>query len=131
VRKESRAELDKISGAVVDLSLNVHTRLGPGLLEAPYRRCLAHELRKAGFRVDEEVAQPLIYDDLEIELAYKLDLVVNECVVVEVKSISQLLPVHEAQLLTYLRLTGLRVGLLINFRVARLRDGLKRLVNNY
>jgi GxxExxY protein len=118
-------ELDGVTGTVVDSGIKVHTVLGPGLLETPYRRCLAYELRKRGLRVEEEVPLPLTYDGLRIDAAYRIDLLVNDCVIVEVKSSVQLLPVHSAQLLTYLRLTGAPVGLLMNFYVARLRDGIK------
>jgi GxxExxY protein len=126
-----RWQLDQVSGAIVDSSVRVHTSLGPGLLETPYRRCLAHALRMRGFSVMEEMSLGIHFDGLHIPDAYKIDMVVNDCVVVEVKSISHLLPVHHAQVLTYLRLTGHRVGLLINFHVAHLREGIKRLVNDY
>ena len=131
VSAENRNELDRVSGAVVDSAIKVHTRLGPGLLEAPYRRCLAHELRARGHSVVEELSLAVTYEGLRIPNAYKLDLVVDRCVIVEVKAVIQVLPVHHAQVLTYLRLSDTRVGLLIDFYVAHMKDGIRRLVNNY
>jgi len=126
-----RERLDRVSGQVIASGMRVHTALGPGLLETPYRKCLAHELRKHGLGVEEEVPLALTYDGVRIDAAYKVDLFVNDSVIVEVKSIVQLLPVHTAQVLTYLRLTGVSVGLLMNFYVPHLREGIKRVVNNF
>jgi len=121
--------VNDVSGQVVDAAMKVHSTLGPGLLERPYQVCTAHELRKRGLRARCNVALPIIYDDLHIEVGYRVDLLVEEAVIVELKSVAKLLPIHEAQLLSYLKLSGQRVGLLINFHVTRLRDGIKRMVN--
>jgi len=126
---EQPMNVNYVSGQVVDAAMKVHSRLGPGLLERPYQVCIAHELRKRGLRARCNVALPLIYDDLHIEVGYRVDLLVEEAVIVELKSVAKLLPIHEAQLLSYLKLSGHRVGLLINFHVPRLRDGIKRMVN--
>lgn len=122
-------DINAVSGQIVDAAMKVHTVLGPGLLEHAYQVCLAHELRKRGRRVDSEVLMPVVYDGLELGLAYRIDLLVEECVVVEIKAVASILPVHKAQLLSQLKLSDQRVGLLINFNVARLKDGIVRLVN--
>ena len=121
--------INDCSGAVVDAAMKVHSILGPGLLESAYEGCLAHELRKRGFYVLHQLELPVVYDDACIDLGYRLDLLVNGVVVVEVKAVVKLLPVHNAQLLSYLKLSGHKVGLLINFNVAHLRDGIRRMVN--
>lgn len=120
---------NEMGRAIVDLSLKVHSRLGPGLLESTYRLCLAHELRKADLQVRQEVSIPIRYDDLVIDNAYRIDLLVGESVLVELKSIETILPVHKAQLLSYMRLGGFKLGFLLNFNTARMRDGVTRLVN--
>ena len=127
----SRDKLDRLTATIINAALRVHTQIGPGLLETPYRKCLAYERRKRGLAAEEEVPLGLTYDGVAIDAAYRIDLLVCDRVVVEVKSVLQLFPVHSAQLLTYLRLTGAPVGLLMNFYVAHLRDGIKRVVNNY
>lgn len=124
-------ELDKVTGAVVDAAMRVHSALGPGMLESVYEKCLKHELGKRGLRIESQVWLPVIYDGVEIEGGYKIDLLVEGEVVVELKVVEQILEVHKAQLLSYLKLADKRVGLLINFNVVHLRDGIRRLVNNY
>jgi GxxExxY protein len=109
--------------------MRVHTALGPGLLESAYEGCLVHELRKRGHTVGVQVALPVVYDGVRIDVGYRLDLLVDDAVVVELKSVDKIAPIHEAQLLTYLNLSGRKVGLLINFNVLHLKDGLKRMVN--
>ena len=121
--------VNQVSGVVVDSAMRVHSLLGPGLLESAYGACLAHELRKRGLRVDEQVGLPVVYDEVKLELGYRIDLLVDGLVIVEVKCVEAIHPVHEAQLLSYLRLSGKNVGLLINFHVARLKDGIKRMVD--
>lgn len=123
-------EINQISGAVVDASMKVHTALGPGLLESAYEKCLIHELRKRGLRVDVQVPVPVSYDGEILDTGYRADLVVEDAALVELKSIETILPVHKAQLLSYLRLSQKRVGLLINFNVAHLRDGITRIINS-
>ena len=110
-------------------AMHVHAVLGPGLLESAYQGCLAHELRKRGLEVVSQVALPVVYDGEKIELGYRMDLVVENLVIVEVKCVEAIHPVYHAQLLSYMRLSGIGVGLLINFYVAHLRDGIKRLVD--
>ena len=110
-------------------AMHVHAVLGPGLLESAYQACLAHELRKRGSEVATQVGLPVVYDGEKIELGYRMDLVVENLVIVEVKCIEAVHPVHMAQLLSYMRLSGIGVGLLINFYVAHLRDGIKRMVD--
>lgn len=128
---DAAAEPDNITGVIVDAAMRVHTALGPGMLESVYEKCLKHELIKRGFRVESHVWLPVIYDGVKIEGGYKIDLLVEGAVVVELKVVEQVLDVHKAQLLSYLKLSNKQVGLLINFNVVHLRDGIRRLVNNY
>ena len=125
----SSARINQVSGAVVDAAVKVHSTLGPGLLESAYAACLTHELRKRGPRVDTQVGLPVVYDGEKLDLGYRIDLLVENLVIVEVKCVEVIHPVHEAQLLSYLRLSGKNVGLLINFYVVRLKDGIKRMVD--
>jgi GxxExxY protein len=120
--------LNYVSGAVIDSALQVHTALGPGLLESAYTACLAHELNLRRFAVRSQVPLPVIYKGTKLDVGYRLDLLVNNAVVVEVKAVSRLAVIHEAQLLSYLRLSGHRVGLLLNFHELHLRDGIHRMV---
>jgi GxxExxY protein len=121
--------INHISGMIVTAAMRVHSLLGPGLLENAYEACLLHELRKQGLRAENQVFLPVVYDGVTIDLGYRMDLLVEDSVVVELKCVEEFAPVHEAQLLSYLKLSGKHVGLLINFHVAHLRDGIKRLVN--
>ncbi|MEI9918345.1 MAG: GxxExxY protein [Bacteroidota bacterium] len=125
-----RTTEDKISRTVIGLAMKVHSRFGPGLLESAYRECLAYELRKHGYRVDVEKSLPLIYEDVRLDHGYRIDLLVNERLVLELKSVEAFTPVHFAQVMTYLKVGNYRLGLLINFKVAHLRDGIRRVVNN-
>lgn len=120
--------LDQIATAVVDSAYKVHRALGPGLLESVYEVCLTHELAKRGFNVQTQVRLPVEYDGIKLDAGLRLDLLVHGGLIVEVKAVEQLLDVHKAQLLTYLKLTGVRLGLLINFNVATIKSGIKRLV---
>jgi len=121
--------LNEISGEIVDAAIQVHTVLGPGLLESSYEACLACELRERGLTVRTQVPLPLIYKTVRLEHGYRMDVLVEEAVVVEIKTILGFHPVHEAQLLTHLKLSGHRLGLLLNFHVPLMRDGIKRFVN--
>jgi len=123
-----RFHVNEITGAIVNSAMKVHSRLGPGLLESAYQFCLAHELRTRGFQVATEVPLPVVYEGQKLEVGYRTDLIVEARVVVEVKSVDAVHPIHEAQLLSYMRLSGIGVGLLINFNVLHLRDGIKRMV---
>ncbi len=119
---------NEISGAVVDAAMKIHSALGPGLLESAYAACLKHELIKRGFRVSCEVPLPVVYDGVRLEAGYRLDMVVEDTVVVELKAIEALAPIHQAQIISYLKLSGKPIGLLINFHSLHLKDGLKRFV---
>jgi GxxExxY protein len=123
-------EKDEISGVVGDAAMKVHTALGAGLLESVYQKCLQHELQKRSLKVECEVWLPVIYDGIKIEGGYKVDLLVEDSVIVELKVVEHLLEVHKAQLLSYLKLSGKELGLLINFNVVHLKDGIKRIVNS-
>ena len=123
------ARLERAAGQVVDASLRVHSELGPGLLESAYEACLAYELRERGLEVISQLPLPVTYRGVRLEVGYRIDLLVSGGVVVELKAVAKLLPVHEAQLLSYLKLSGHRIGLLLNFHSAHLRDGIRRMVN--
>jgi len=123
--------INKVSGAIVNSAMKVHAILGPGLLESAYDACLAYELRKRGFHVDNQVGLPVIYEEEKLDLGYRIDLLVENLIIVEIKCVEAIHPVHEAQLLSYLRLSKKNVGLLINFHVASLRDGIKRMVDGW
>ncbi|MFA4987837.1 MAG: GxxExxY protein [Candidatus Brocadiia bacterium] len=118
-----------VSGQIVDAAMKVHTSLGPGLLESTYEVCLCHELSKRGLQFECQTCLPVTYDGVRIDVGYRLDLLVEHEVIVELKAVEKATAVHEAQLLSYLKLSGCRVGLLINFNVVHLRDGIKRMVN--
>ena len=120
---------NEVTGVIIDTALDIHRRLGPGLLESVYRKILAYELRKKGFQVQEEQPIPVVWDTMRLELGFRADLIVNDLVVVETKSVETIAPVHKKQLLTYLRLTDKRVGLLINFNVVLFKNGITRVVN--
>ncbi len=124
-------EINQLTQAIIGAAIEVHKRLGPGLLESAYRACLAYELRKRGFNVEEEKPVPVIYDDVKLECGFRADLLVNGRVVVELKAKSAIHPVDKAQTLSHLRLLGLRFGLLMNFHEERLVDGVHRIVNGY
>lgn len=124
------SDLNEISRKIVDAAVQVHKILGPGLLESVYRECLVHELRKRSLSVRAEVDVPIVYDGMTLASSLRLDLLVNGSVVVELKSIEGILAVHRGQLLSYLRLSRLKLGLLINFNVVLLKDGIVRVVNN-
>ena len=121
--------VNEVSGQIVDAAMCVHSALGPGLLESAYQGCLVHELRKRGLEVRSREILPVVYDGVTIDVGYRIDLEVAGSVIVELKAVEKLLPLHQAQLLSYLKLSGMRVGLLINFNVLHLRDGITRLVN--
>ena len=122
-------EIEEVGKQIVDSAIKVHRTLGPGLLESAYQHCLAFELRKRGLKVEIEVEQPVIYDDLCLDVGFRLDMLVENTVIVENKAGEQLLPIHEAQLLTYLKLRDSWLGFLINWNTIRIKDGIKRMVN--
>lgn len=121
-------EHDPVSNKVLGLAIEVHKHLGPGLLESVYEECLAFELRQQGIDFQRQVALPILYKGMPLDCAYRMDLVVERYLVIEIKAVEQLLPIHQAQLLTYLQLSILKFGLLLNFNVALLRDGIKRMI---
>ena len=126
-----RERLNAISSAVLDAAIAVHRELGPGLLEAAYEACLEFELLDRGFRVGRQKELPVVYRGFQVECGFRLDLLIDELVIVELKAVERLDPIHTAQVLTYLKLTDLHLGLLINFNATRLMDGYKRLVRNF
>jgi GxxExxY protein len=130
-RQTPPMDIEAISNAVIGAAIRVHSALGPGLLESTYRVCLAHELHLLGLDVREEASLPVAYRGIRIDAGYRIDLLVDDKLIVELKVVERIRRVHEAQLLAYLKLSGRAVGLLINFHVPQLRLGIKRLVNNY
>lgn len=124
-------EIDDITGAIVDAAIKLHSRMGPGLLETVYEQLLAAALQRVGLMVERQLAIDIVDEGQKFPAAFKVDILVNSLVIVEIKSVERLAPVHEKQLMTYLRLTGLQAGLLINFNTALLKDGLRRIVNGY
>lgn len=127
----THAHRDPLTAAIIEAAMCVHSALGSGLLESAYAACLAHELRSRGHKVVTEAPIPVLYHGLAIDVAYKADLIVDDRVIVELKTVTKLLPVHDAQLLSYLRLSGRPVGLLLNFHTSHLKDGIRRLVNGW
>jgi GxxExxY protein len=128
MHEEKRSELERLASIIVDSGLKVHRALGPGLLESAYEHCLAYELESRGLRVDRQMPLPIVYDGVRLDAGYRLDLLVEKSIIIEVKVVEALTPVHYAQLLTYLKLSGCRIGFLMNFHVALFKQGLKRLV---
>ncbi len=123
--------LNEITSAIIGAAIKVHKTLGSGLLESAYEACVAHELEKQGLRVERQKPIPVVYECVKLECGFRADLLVEGCVLAELKAKESLHPIDEAQLLSHLRLLQLQVGLLINFHVLVLKDGIKRLVNNY
>jgi GxxExxY protein len=124
-------EQERITEAIIGAAIEVHRQLGPGLLESAYEACLYREITQRGLNVTRQVGLPVEYKGAKVDCGYRLDLVVEGEVVVELKAVESLLPIHNAQLITYLKLSGYPIGLLINFNVTMLRNGLRRLVNNH
>ena len=119
---------DPLTEKIIGFAIEVHRQLGPGLLESAYEECLCCELREAGLTFRRQVPLPVIYKAVRLDCGYRIDIVVEEAVILELKTVERLIPIHEAQLLTYLRLSGLRTGLLLNFNSPVLRDGIRRMV---
>ena len=120
-------ETDSVATKIVDAAFTVHAALGPGLLESVYELCLLHELKKRGLKVERQVSLPVVYDGLELDAGMRLDLLVENLVVVELKAVEMLLPIHKAQVLTYLKLSGYRLGLLVNFNSVLIKQGIQRI----
>ncbi len=122
-------EINEITGEIIDAAMKVHRALGPGLLESAYEACLVYELRKRGLYVECQVPLPIFYEEVRLEAGYRMDLVVEHVVLVELKSVDIIAPIYKAQVLSYLKLSSLKVGLLINFNVELLKDGITRMAN--
>jgi GxxExxY protein len=125
----SRNNVQEISHVVITAAMRVHSELGPGLLESTYTACLQYELRKAGLKSDAQVGLPVVYDGVKLDIGYRIDLLVEDLVIVELKSVDAIAPFHQSQIISYLKLSGRSLGLLINFNVVHLKDGIKRFVN--
>lgn len=123
--------LNRITESIIKAGIEVHRALGPGLLESAYEACMAFELTDRGLNVEQQKPLPLVYRQVKLDCGYRLDLLVERTVIVEVKAVDGLAPIHQAQLLSYLRLSGCKVGLLINFNVQVLKDGIRRVANNF
>lgn len=130
-RKNEQDNMDEnqISRVIVDCCYRIHTTLGPGLLESVYLEVLIYELKKSGLKCEKEVGMPVHYEGVKLDLGFRVDLIVEELVIIELKAIEKVLPVHKKQLMTYLKLTGLKLGLLVNFNVNLIKDGIERVVN--
>jgi len=128
IQEANQRHDDPLTGRIIGAAIEVHRRLGPGLLESAYETCLAYELNLAGLKVKRQVPVPIVYRDIKLDSGYRIDMIIEDEVIVEVKSVASLLPVHEAQLLSYLKHNGGGRGLLINFNVKLLKDGIKRLI---
>jgi GxxExxY protein len=117
---------NQLTSEIIGCAINVHRILGPGLLESAYEECLAYELKKSGFLIDRQKAVPIIFKEIKLECGYRIDILVENTVILELKSVDELAPIHEAQILTYLKFSEMRIGLLMNFNVTVLKNGIKR-----
>ena len=122
-------EIEEVAKIIVDAAIKVHRALGPGLLESAYQQCLAYELRKRGLRVETEVELPLRYEEIQISIGYRIDMLIENQIIVENKTVDQLAQIHQAQLLTYLKLRDCRLGFLLNWNETLMKNGIKRMVN--
>jgi len=123
-------DIEEIGRNIVHSAIKVHKALGPGLLESVYQRCLAYELEKVGLTAACELPMPVRYDEVSIDMGFRIDMIVQDLVIIENKTVEKLMPIHEAQLLTYLKLTNLKLGFLLNWNVSLMKQGIKRMVNN-
>ena len=119
---------EEVTKKILDAAFKVHTSLGPGILESVYETCLTHEFKLNGLKVERQVSIPVIYEDITVDSGLRLDLLIEKCVIVEIKAVEKIIPLCKAQLLTYMKLTKMRIGLLLNFNTIYLRDGINRLV---
>ncbi len=126
---QSEESLNRITGKIIDAAIRVHSAIGPGLLESAYQICMEYELSQRGLQVESNVALPILYAGVHLDACYRIDMLVERSVMVELKAVARLHPVHTAQLLSYLRLSNHRIGLLLNFHECRLKDGIIRLIN--
>jgi len=123
--------IDDIAKEIVDAAFKIHNKLGPGFLESAYEACMAHELTRRGFTVERQKPQPVHYEGIEIEVGYRLDILVNGSVIIELKAVEQLTPIHQAQIMTYLKLSDKTLGFLINFNVPMIKQGIRRVANQF
>jgi GxxExxY protein len=123
--------IDKVAAEIVDAALKIHKELGPGLLESAYETCMEHELLKRGYQVERQKSQPVYYDGIIIDVGYRIDLLVNDMIIIELKAVTELTAIHHAQLLTYLKLSRKSLGFLINFNVPLLKNGIRRVANQF
>lgn len=123
-------DIEEVAKKIVEAALRVHSALGPGLLESAYQKCMEYELRKDGLKVESEVLLPITYEKIQIDAGYRIDMMVNDSIIIENKTAEKLLPIHEAQLLTYLKMKNCKLGFLLNWNVSRMKYGIKRMVNN-
>jgi GxxExxY protein len=128
VVKKNNMELNDLTYKILGCAYKVHSELGPGLLESTYEVCLVHELLKAGLTVEQQKLLPVVYDNIKLDAGYRIDLLVNGLVILELKSVEKLAPIHKAQVMTYLKLSGLKLGLLLNFNVIQMKTGIKRII---
>ncbi len=126
-----RERLDLLTEKIIGFAIDVHRALGPGLLESAYEECLCYELSQAGIGFTRQTPLPVAYKNVKLDCGYRMDVVADESVILEIKAVERIVGIHEAQLLSYLKMSGMRIGLLMNFHVPVLKDGLKRIVNNY
>jgi GxxExxY protein len=126
-----KGQLDQITRQIIGAAIEVHKAVGPGLLESAYQACLAYEVLQRGLKAEEQVPLPVLYKDVRLDCGYRMDLLVEDSVIVEIKAVERLCPIHDAQLLSYLRIAHKQVGLLINFYIRVLKDGVKRIVNEF
>jgi len=129
--KEEKEKFNQITESIIGAAIKVHSALGSGLLESSYEACLAFEIAESGLKIERQKPLPLIYRDIKLDCGYRLDLLVEKAVIVEIKTVDCLMPIHKAQLLSYLKLSGCKVGLLINFNVKVLKEGIVRVVNEF
>lgn len=121
-------ELNDLTYKIIGCVYNVHSELGPGLLESTYEVCLEHEILKTGLNVERQRALPVVYDDIKLDAGYRIDLLVENKIILELKSVDEIAPIHKAQLMTYLKLSGLKLGLLLNFNVQQMKTGINRII---
>ena len=122
--------IEDIGREIVNAAIKVHRALGPGLLESTYQKCLSYELKQKGFKVDTEVLLPIQYENIKIDAGYRIDTIIDDCIIIENKTVNEFIPIHIAQLLTYLKMKDCRLGFLLNWNVTLMKDGIKRVVNN-
>lgn len=126
-----QTKIENLASEIVDSCFQVHSELGPGLLESTYQHCLAHELRERGIKIEVEKSMPVVYKDTQLNCGYRIDILVDNRIILELKSVEKIHPIHKAQLITYLKLAEINLGFLINFNVPLIKNGINRFVNDY